>query len=458
MSSLLAAAAGKRVLLLNPPVAEAQEAHDAWGSVRTPPFALLRLASWLRQRGAEVNLLDALNDPLLEGRPRRHVRRRLRCGDDGEDPVEREIFHFGLDGPQLERRLADFAPDLIAISATFTWHAPVLEEVVAACRRVHPGARIVLGGNSPSLCPDEAGRAGADETVRGDVPEASFASTAVDLLSGPVERDWLRLVKGCPNRCSYCVSPALSGGLVTVRQPEAVLAELKFKVERHGIRRFAFHDDAALYRRHDLVEPLLDMVAQERLGVSLEFGSGVAAYQVDEGLVARFAAAGVPVVHLALETIDPERARAMHRPQGREQFVRAVEVLRAHGYRGPRLRAFYLVGMPDQTTDEILEAVLWLYGLGVTPHLTAYTLTPGSEDHARYRDRVAGRSVDDLAPMAWRFANPRMKVRELDTCFRYFSERYYPLERILDSATDDPIVRRMQELACRSASTQVDRT
>ncbi len=457
MSELLAAA-GKRVLLLNPPVPEALEGPDALVSARTPPFGLLRLATWLRDRGAEVQLLDALADPLLQGRPQRHVRRRLRCGDDGEEPVEREVWHLGLDGSQLERRLADFSPDLIAISATFTWHAPIFAEVVAACRRAQPGARVVLGGNFPTLCPQAALQAGADETHRGAVAGAAFAATAIDLIPGPVAEDWLRLVKGCPHRCSYCVTPALNGGQVLARQPEEVLAEMKAKVALQGVRRFAFHDDAVLYRRGRHVEPLLDLVAQERLGVALDFATGIAASQVDEALVRRFAAAGVEVVRLALETIDPVRARAMNRPQGRDQFVRAVEILRAHGYTGQRLRAFYLVGLPDQTTDDILEAVLWLYGLGVTPHLTTYTLTPGSEDHASYRSRVAGYSLDELAPLAWRFAHPGMKVRELDACVRYFSQRFIPPERLLGSVTDDPLVVRMQALARRLGRAQAGRT
>jgi tRNA A37 methylthiotransferase MiaB len=290
------------------------------------------------------------------------------------------------------------------------------------------------------------------------VPGASFAATALDLLPEAVHEDWLRLVKGCPYHCSYCVTPALNGGLVEARAPESVLAEMKDKVARYGIRRFAFHDDAILYRRGEHLEPLLDLVAQERLGVTLDFATGIAAHQVDEALARRFAAGGVQTVRLALETIDPDRARAMHRPQGREQFVRAVEILRAHGFTGARLRAFYLVGLPDQTTDEILEAVLWLYGLGVTPHLTTYTLTPGSEDHARYRDRVAGLSLDDLAPAAWRFAHPGMKVRELDASVRYFSERFIPLERILGSVTDDPLIRRMQALARGGRGAQPGRT
>ncbi len=448
MSSLLAAAAGKRVLLLNPPAAEIAAADDRWRSAATPPYGLLRLATWLRGRGAEVELLDALSDPALEGRTRGRVRERLRCGDDGEGVQTREIVHLGLDGGLLEQRLAErVAPDLIAISATFTWHARVFEETIAACRRVHPRARIVLGGNYPTLCGEAAARAGADEVVRGGVAEASFAATAIDLLPQPVRQDWLRLVKGCPNHCSYCVTPALNGGMTWAREPEAVLAEMKEKAAVHGIRDFVFHDDAVLYQRSRYVEPLLDLVAQERLDVRLEFATGIAANQVDDQLARRLADGRVSDVILALETLDPERARAMRRPQELDQFVRAVSILQAHGFTGKRLKAFYLVGLPGQTTDQVLEAALWLYRLGVTPNLTAFAITPGSEEYRRHEAAVAGLPLEALAPGLWRFAHPGMTVRELDTCFDYFHEHLYPVERILASSTNDPLVRRMQQLA-----------
>lgn len=447
MSQILAGARGKQVLLLNPPVPEVLEGSEGLASARQPPYGLLRLATWLRGIGAEVALLDALAAPPPPGDLRRRPRRTFPCGDDGEAPVQRTVWHLGMDGAELQDRLADFSPDVIAIGVTFTWHAPILPEVVAACRRAHPDAKIVLGGNFATLCPAEAAMSGVDEVVQGQIHAATFAPTALDLVKGPLRDDWIRLVRGCPHHCSYCVTPTLNDGEVRARDPDEVLAEIKGKVERHGLRHFSFHDDAILYRRAEHIEPLLDRVAQERMGLSLDFATGLAAHQVDDPLARRFVDAGVPVARLALETLDPERSRAMRRPTGRGQFVRAVEILKAHGFSGHRLRAFCLVGLPDQTTDEVLEAVLWLYGLGVTPHLTCYTLTPGSIDHERYRDRVAGMSLDELAPMAWRFAHPGMKVRELDACVRYFSQRWMSLERILDSRTDDPLIRRAQRLA-----------
>jgi hypothetical protein len=139
----------------------------------------------------------------------------------------------------------------------------------------------------------------------------------------------------------------------------------------------------------------------------------------------------------------------MRRPQRLAQFVRAVRTLQDHGYRGRDLRAFYLIGLPGQTTDEILRTVLWLYRLGVTPSLTTYTLTPRSADMGRFGDQVAGRGLDELAPCLWRFAHPGMRVRELDAVYRYFHERFYPPQRILDSPTDDALIRAMQRIALK---------
>lgn len=39
-----------------------------------------------------------------------------------------------------------------------------------------------------------------------------------------------------------------------------------------------------------------------------------------------------------------------------------------------------------------------------------------------------------------------MPVRGLDTVYRYFHERFFPIERILASVTDDPIIVAMQEI------------
>lgn len=437
---------GQRVLLLNPPVADTNDAEERQMLRCVEPFGLLRLATWFRRRGCEVELVDAIRDPMLGGQLRRHLRKVLPCGNFDEEGVSKNIYHYGLDEEQLAARLARVAaPDVIAVSSIFTWHVEAVRDTIDVCKRVFPHAKVVLGGNFPTLCPERAGELGAHEVHRGELPDARFLPTAGDLLSDRTT-DFLSLVQGCPHACDYCVTPVLNGRRVFARTGDSVFAEMTEKLRSHGTRNFIFYDDFVQFQQSRYLDPFLDQLATAQLGVNVEFALGFAAYMITPSFAARLRNAGIRRVVLALETISEQRGEQMNRPQKIAEFVRAVEILRAHGYEGNDLRAFYLMGLPDQTTDEILRAILFLYELGVTPSLTTYTLIPASGDMARYGERVAGRELDELAPCLWRFAHPGMRVRELDAIYHQFHERYFGTARIAQTVTDDAVINAMQQI------------
>lgn len=437
----------KRVLLVNPPVADTVDAEQQDMLTCVEPFGLLRLATWFRERGCEVQWLDCLRDPSLQGQVRRHVRKRLRCGNEAEEAVDKSIHHFGLDAAMLEARLRELEePDLIAISTIFTWHVEATRETIAVCKRVHPKAKVLLGGNFATLCPDHARTLGADAVVEGDIPGALFLPTAIDLLPRPHHTDFVSMVKGCPHHCEYCVTNLLNAGHVETRPPERVYEEMRSKIASNGTRTFVFYDDFIQFKQARFLDPLLDLIIADKPDVHLEFALGFSSYMITEPFAARLHQAKVERVILALETISEARSRQMQRPQSIDEFVQAVHILRDHGYRGQNIRAFYLIGLPGQTTTEILKGIGFLYSLGVAPSLTTYTLTPRSGDWARYSSIVGDRPLDELAPCLWRFAHPGMRVRELDAIYRYFHEKYFPIERILASNTDDPLIRQFQDI------------
>lgn len=446
MGSTLDLSGVRRVLLISPPMADTDDAERQQMIVSVAPFGLLRLATWFRGQGCEVDFLDCLRDPAvttLRGR----ARKTLRCGNWDEEGIEKTIYHYGLDGAVLESRLKAFAPpDLIGIGSVFTWHGDAVRDTIASCRHVFPGARIVLGGNFATLCPEEAGLLGADQVVSGDIPGAEFLPSAIDLSLDGTSPDFVRMIKGCPNKCSYCVTNYLNAGRVATRDPDEVIAEIESKRRQYGTRYFIFYDDFVMFRHARFLDPFLDRVAASGMDLEIEFALGFAAHMVTEALADRLRAAGVNRVILALETVSDEDAARMNRPHHIRQFRRAVRILKARDFKGDRLRAFLLMGLPDQTTREILRGILFLYHLGVTPSLTTYTLTPRSLDMERHADRVRGLPLDELGPCLWRFAHSGMRVRELDAIYRYFHERFIPLPKILASDTQDPIIRTMQEM------------
>ena len=437
---------GGRVLLVNPPMADTIDAERMDMITCVEPFGLLRLGTHFRRRGCQVQLLDCLRHPALGARVRRHVRRRALCGapDEGR---KKEIHHFGLDRQQLAAALAELeAPDLIVVSAVFTWHVEAVREALAVCKEVHPDAHLVVGGNLPTLCPEALDGCAADEVYGGDLPGAAFLPTALDLMEGTPRSDHLRMIKGCPHSCSYCVTGCLNSGQVQARPPEEVFAELQQKLALGQTRVFTFFDDYVMYKQRQYLDVLLDLVIQQKPSAILQFPLGFSAHMITEPLVRRMREAGVETMILALETISEQRSRDMQRPHHLVELRRAVDLLKDHGYRGRDLRVFYLVGLPGQTLDEVLRAVLFLLDLGITPSLTTYALAPGSQDWERHHRAVPHQTLGDLAPGLWRFAHAAMPSFALDRVYAYFHEQYFPLERIRASSTDDPIIGAMQRL------------
>lgn len=437
---------GSHVVLVNPPIADTREAEEMDLITSVEPFGLLRLATYFRNRGCRVSLVDALRSPLLAGRLRRQVRKRLPCGSPAEHR-SKPIYHFGLDAARLARSLRALEPpELIAVGSIFSWHVEAVRECLAVCKDVWPSAHLVVGGNVPTLRPAEFDGSAADEVYRGDVPDAAFLPTAIDLLGGGHRADYLRMIKGCPHKCSYCVTNCLNAGAVRTQPAAQVFRELQDKAARDGTRVFAFYDDYVLFRQRRYLDVFLDRVIEERPGVRLEFPLGFSANVVTRELAGRMRRAGVETMILALETIGAQRSREMHRPHHVAEFLEAVRILKAEGYTGRNLRVFFLIGLPDQTLEELLRGILFLLDLGLAPSLTTYALAPGSGDWDTYRERVPNARLDDFTPGLWRFAHDGLRSTELDRIYRYFHERHYPLARIAASRTRDRVIGAMQRI------------
>ena len=58
--------------------------------------------------------------------------------------------------------------DFIFIETAMTYWYPGVAEVIEDVRKINPAAKIVLGGNYATICPDHATKLGADLVIQGD--------------------------------------------------------------------------------------------------------------------------------------------------------------------------------------------------------------------------------------------------------------------------------------------------
>jgi radical SAM superfamily enzyme YgiQ (UPF0313 family) len=186
---------------------------------------------------------------------------------------------------------------------------------------------------------------------------------------------------GCPYHCTYCASRHLQPAFVQ-REPPAVMAEITACVG-HGIRDFAFYDDALLLDSGRHLKPILQEVIERGLPVRFHTPNGLHAREISAGLAALMRRAGFESVRLSLETTDTARQRATGGKVTTDAFERAVVRLQMAGFRPIQLAAYILAGLPDQPLSEVEASIRFVHRLGVQAKLALFSPIPGTPDGDR---------------------------------------------------------------------------
>ena len=382
------------------------------GPMVAPPRALLCLAAAVRDNDrVETRIVDALAHPDL----------------DVLATVERPVL-FGLPASEVARRAAEWPADVVAITTMANYYRRETLEIVEAVRAVLPECFVVLGGPDPTV--DHArylADSSADAVCIGE-GESSFpallgalagdgdwrqipgfvhrygqpppAAALTDL--GPclpdygaidlehyfdlAARGWrsrptfrrpgiertvdLVTTRGCPYRCSFCVIAASMGRRFRTRSIEAVMAQLRELVAVHGVEHVHFEDDILNLDRRRFRQ-LLEAMIDADLPLTWDTPNGVRADLLTEELVGLCRRAGCVYLIFGVESgsqrvlddvVDKEMDLSAVVEAARWCFEAELDAL-----------AFYIVGLPGETSNEADETVRFAFDLfdrfGTTPLL-----------------------------------------------------------------------------------------
>lgn len=389
---------GKTVLLVNPPVYDAQ-----YWSRWSQPAGLLRISTYLKQRGYRTKLIDCMEADAV-GRVKRAQRK-----VDGKTYIERDNmrrtqWHFGLQWPEFRARLKsmDPPPAEVWITSIMTYWWESTRDTVNAVREIFPKARIFIGGIYPTLAPDHAvDNLGADVIVTGEIPDASDQWTDFEVYENRAPTyAILATTRGCPWDCNYCAARTLNGGSAKVRgrTKEDVISEIEDKMTRFGVRRFGFYEDNALVLRGHLQE-LLEVILDRGHKLDLYAPEGFETRFLTEDLLKVMKKAGFRRIHLPFETLKMDTNIGWNRRHASTaSFDRALDAAKAAGFKTHTqdLNAFVLFGLPDESLEDIMDSVLYVHNSvgSVVPML--FTPVPGTHIYREQADYLHGEMHWDL--------------------------------------------------------------
>ena len=377
----------ERVFLLFPPIRNFRENILFLIS----PLGISYIASFIRSE-VEVKIMDAA----IEG-PNQKV------------TLDKDFELLGTPYSEIMSRIEEFRPDIVGISCLWSTLFPVVRELCRQIKKIDKDILTITGGTHPTFlteyCLEESS---LDMVVLGE-GESTMLSIIHHLregrslsdIDGLAFRDGDRVIvnqktrfienldsipfpardllpmeqykragmphsitisgrnsapivtsRGCTARCTFCSSSRFWGYRYRFRSPENVLDEIGELVSRWGIEEIQFEDDNITAKR-SRAKAIFKGIIDRGYKIKFSFPNGIVLWTLDEELLDLLVAAGCYEMTLAFESGCQDVLRdIVKKPTNLEKARKISRILQSKGI---RTRGFYVIGLPGETKQQMLE-------------------------------------------------------------------------------------------------------
>ena len=292
--------------------------------------------------------------------------------------------------------------DACLITSRMTYWYPGVLKVIELIRKFFGSIPIILGGVYPTLCKEHSQQnAKADFFIYGEGEEqiiqvlnetlnlkleTFFNLNDLDTLPLPAfefcyNLNHLPIItsRGCPKKCTYCASRILFPKF-RQRSPEKVAQEIYFHHKKFNTKHFAFYDDALLINYENHFEIILDQLLKTDINCNFHTPNGLYAPSITLNLAKKMYQLGFKNLRLSLETADAEHLKSLKRDVFAEQLKESVQNLKKAGFDKSDIGIYIMLGLPEQTEEEVIESINFIKEIGASPKLTEYSPLPHTEE------------------------------------------------------------------------------
>ena len=179
----------------------------------------------------------------------------------------------------------------------------------------------------------------------------------------------VKVARGCPFHCFFCLATPVSGTKVRTRSPENIVAELKECVEKYNIRNFLFWSDIFNFNREWTLELCQKIIES---GLKITWSSNTRADTMDDEMAKMRYKSGCRLVSIGVESGSQKMLDNIGKKITLDDIRNTVKILKKNKI---KIYNYFVIGLPWETEETVEETIKFAIELN-SNFISFYTATP----------------------------------------------------------------------------------
>ena len=179
----------------------------------------------------------------------------------------------------------------------------------------------------------------------------------------------IKVARGCPFHCFFCLATPVSGAKVRTRSPENIVAELKECVEKYNIKNFLFWSDIFNFNREWTLELCKKIIES---GLKITWSSNTRADTMDDEMAKMMYKSGCRLVSIGVESGSQKMLDNIGKKITLDDIRNTVKILKKNKI---KIYNYFVIGLPWETEETVEETIKFAIELD-SNFISFYTATP----------------------------------------------------------------------------------
>ena len=179
----------------------------------------------------------------------------------------------------------------------------------------------------------------------------------------------IKVSRGCPFHCFFCLATPVSGAKVRKRSPENIVEEIRECVEKYGITNFVFWSDIFNIDKDwtmNLCQKIIDS------GLNITWSANTRADTADEEMAQKMYESGCRLVSIGVESGSQEMLDKIGKKITLDDVRLTVKIFKKAGI---KIYNYFVIGLPWEDEDTVEDTIDFAIELD-SDFISFYTATP----------------------------------------------------------------------------------